>query len=105
MKRMNQKKDDVIAVDGLSYVGKSTLARELARMTGYTHVNTGTMYRALARLALQKRIDLLNRVELIALAERTSMDFRTQGDSLRIMINGEDWTDGISDDRSEEHTS
>ncbi|MDD9951618.1 MAG: (d)CMP kinase [Zetaproteobacteria bacterium] len=46
---MNQKKDTfVIAVDGPSGSGKSSLCRETARRLGMTHINTGSYYRVIA---------------------------------------------------------
>ena len=36
----------IIAIDGHSSCGKSTLAKALAKALGYAHINTGSMYRA-----------------------------------------------------------
>jgi CMP/dCMP kinase len=47
----------VVAIDGPAGVGKSTLARRLAEDLGLRYVNTGLMYRALARAALDRGID------------------------------------------------
>jgi CMP/dCMP kinase len=47
----------VVAIDGPAGVGKSTLARRLAADLGLRYVNTGLMYRALARAALDRGID------------------------------------------------
>lgn len=43
----------IIAIDGFSSTGKSTLAKELARHLGYIYVDTGAMYRAVALFAMQ----------------------------------------------------
>jgi len=42
-----------IAVDGYSSCGKSTMAKHLAKMIGYTYVDTGAMYRAIALYAIR----------------------------------------------------
>ena len=42
-----------IAIDGFSGCGKSTLARDLAESVGYTFVDTGAMYRAIALLGIE----------------------------------------------------
>lgn len=47
MKKIN------IAVDGLSSCGKSTLAKDLAKKIGYTYIDSGAMYRAVALYALR----------------------------------------------------
>lgn len=43
----------VIAIDGYSSCGKSTMAKDLARKIGYTYIDTGAMYRAVTCYALQ----------------------------------------------------
>lgn len=42
-----------IAIDGFSSCGKSTMAKDLARATGYIYVDTGAMYRAVTLFALR----------------------------------------------------
>jgi cytidylate kinase len=44
----------IIAVDGLSSCGKSTMAKTLARTIEYTYIDTGAMYRAVTLYALQQ---------------------------------------------------
>lgn len=44
----------IVAVDGFSSCGKSTMAKELARETGYIYVDTGAMYRAVSLFCIQK---------------------------------------------------
>jgi cytidylate kinase len=43
----------IIAIDGFSSTGKSTLAKELAKHLGYVYVDTGAMYRAVALFSMQ----------------------------------------------------
>ena len=43
----------IVAIDGLSACGKSTMARELAQEVGYTYIDTGAMYRAVTLYALR----------------------------------------------------
>jgi cytidylate kinase len=43
----------IIAIDGFSSTGKSTLAKQLAKHLGYVYVDTGAMYRAVALYAMQ----------------------------------------------------
>ncbi|MDR1499686.1 MAG: (d)CMP kinase [Tannerellaceae bacterium] len=44
----------IIAIDGHSSAGKSTMARDLAREIGYTYIDTGAMYRAVTLYAIRK---------------------------------------------------
>lgn len=62
------KKKIIIAIDGFSSTGKSTLAKELARHLGYVYVDTGAMYRAVAFFAMQNGYidkDFLDKESLI----------------------------------------
>ena len=51
---MQMEKRIIIAVDGVSSSGKSTMAKDLARTLGYTYIDTGAMYRAVTLYALQQ---------------------------------------------------
>ena len=51
---MSQKKKIIIAIDGYSSTGKSTLAKHLAKEIGYIYVDTGAMYRAVAYYAMKQ---------------------------------------------------
>lgn len=58
----------IIAIDGFSSTGKSTLAKELAKHLGYVYVDTGAMYRAVALFAMQNNCigtDFLDKEKLI----------------------------------------
>jgi CMP/dCMP kinase len=79
----------IIAIDGPLASGKSTVARELAKVLGFTYLNTGAMYRAVA-LALR---DAGIGSDDPALAEKIapvlkSIDIRFDGE--RVMLNGRD---------------
>jgi CMP/dCMP kinase len=60
----------VIAIDGAAGVGKSTLARGLARALEVPYLNTGAMYRALTLAALDAGVDLDDGVALAELMHR-----------------------------------
>lgn len=46
----------IVAIDGYSSCGKSTMAKTLARKIGYTYIDSGAMYRAVTLFALEKGI-------------------------------------------------
>lgn len=46
----------IIAIDGFSSCGKSTMAKTLARKLGYIYVDTGAMYRAVTLYAMRHRL-------------------------------------------------
>src|SRR5580698_10678888 len=85
------RKTIIIAIDGPAGAGKSTIARSLAGRLGFTYIDTGAMYRAVALWALRASIDLddMHRREQLAKAADIAFD----GD--RVILNGEDVTAAI----------
>jgi cytidylate kinase len=53
----------VIAIDGFSSSGKSTMAKDLAKSIGYTYIDTGAMYRAVTLYCLQNNIIADNQID------------------------------------------
>ena len=49
-------KNIIVAIDGYSSCGKSTLAKQIAKEKGYIYIDTGAMYRSIALYALRKNI-------------------------------------------------
>ncbi|MGI6787633.1 MAG: (d)CMP kinase [Acholeplasmataceae bacterium] len=47
-----------LAIDGPAASGKSTISAQLAKRLGWNHIDTGSMYRAVTLIALEKEIDL-----------------------------------------------
>ena len=85
----------IIAIDGPSGAGKSTVARMLARQLGYTYVESGAMYRAVALIALQRGCDLSDAASLEKLAAEAKIDFEFRDAANRILVNGVDVTQAI----------
>jgi cytidylate kinase len=81
----------VVAIDGPAGAGKSTIARRLAERLGFTYIDTGAMYRAVALWALRQAVDTadMHRLEQLALAAEIRL---APG---RIDLNGEDVTQAI----------
>lgn len=80
----------VIAIDGTSGAGKSTAGRALAERLGYTFIDTGAMYRALALKALREQVPVDSEERLAELAARTRIDL--VGGGRRVELDGEDVT-------------
>lgn len=86
--------DLIIAIDGPAGAGKSSVARGLAEYLGYTYIDTGAMYRAVAWLGLRCGI-VENEEELTRLASDMKFEFIRQDGAQRIVVNGCDITDEI----------
>ena len=80
-----------MAIDGPAGAGKSTIARRLAGRLGFTYIDTGAMYRAVALWALRQKVDWddMHRMEQLAMAAEIEL---SPG---RIHLNGEDISEAI----------
>jgi CMP/dCMP kinase len=85
----------IIAIDGPVGSGKSTVARRVAGLLGYTYLDSGAMYRAVAWKALRDGIPLDSPALLEALASRVRIDLALRGGKLHVILDGEDITDWI----------
>jgi cytidylate kinase len=72
----------VIAIDGPAGAGKSTVARGVAKELGFTYLDSGAMYRAVALAALERGIDLDDDERLGELAWGLDVDF--DGGTIRL---------------------
>jgi CMP/dCMP kinase len=73
----------VIAIDGFSSTGKSTLAKQLANKLKYVYVDTGAMYRAIALFAMQNNFigqDFINKEALIERLSDILLQFKYNPD-------------------------
>jgi cytidylate kinase len=80
----------IIAIDGPSGAGKGTVARTLAARLGYTHVDTGAMYRGVAWLAGHNGLDLSDEDAVTAVADAAGFDLGSE-----IRVDGHDITRAI----------
>ena len=85
----------IIAIDGPSAAGKSTLAKRLAKDLGFTYLDTGAMYRALALKVLRESIDIGNDAALTKLMDGTEIDLVEKGGKLQVLLDGEDVSEAI----------
>jgi cytidylate kinase len=80
----------VVAIDGPSGAGKSTTGRALAAQLGYTYIDTGAMYRALAFKAMQAGISLDAEEALATLCRASRIELTDGG--RRVLLDGGDVT-------------
>ncbi|HWE23312.1 MAG TPA: (d)CMP kinase, partial [Myxococcales bacterium] len=84
----------IVAIDGPAGAGKSTVARELARRLGFTIVDTGAIYRAVALAAQRAGVDWEDDKRLAALLDGAA--FRLSfADDTRVLLDGDDVTAAI----------
>jgi cytidylate kinase len=95
----------VIAIDGPSGVGKSTISRMLAKRLGFRYIDTGAMYRALAFWARHQGISLEDPIALSRLGKELDIVYTETPEGLRVLANGKDVTEelrkpGVGEDAS-----
>jgi cytidylate kinase len=85
----------IIAIDGPVGSGKSTVARRVAEMLGYTHLDSGAMYRAVGLKALRDGVPLDSPAGLSELAGAVRIDLVPRDGKLLVLLDGEDVTEQI----------
>lgn len=87
----------VIAIDGPSGVGKGTVSRAVAKQLGWHYLDSGAIYRCLAKAATEKDIALDDERGLVQLAKEMDLSFGLEDNSSEplIMLNGNDVSDSL----------
>jgi len=91
----NRMRRPIIAIDGPAASGKSTVAKIVAERLGYTYIDTGAMYRAVAVKAMEAGIPLEEPDRIVELANRLDIHFRQVDGEQRIFADGQDVTEAI----------
>lgn len=85
-----------IAIDGPAGAGKSTVAKIVAKKLGFTYIDTGAMYRAIALKTLIDGVNPEDTQGLARLAEAVSVSLvMDKGGEMKVFLNGEDVTERI----------
>ena len=95
----------VVAIDGPSGSGKSSVSREVARRLGLAYLDTGAMYRALTWWCLDQGVDLHDRAATAAAGEGLPLVITTDPFDVRIEVAGTDVSELIRTTRVSEQVS
>ena len=93
---LNMNNKIIVAIDGYSSCGKSTIAKALAKHAGYTYVDTGAMYRAVALYVRRNKptptpsLKEMEHEAIVSLLENVHIDFIQKLDGQHVTLNGED---------------
>ncbi|MGZ3684160.1 MAG: (d)CMP kinase [Bdellovibrionota bacterium] len=82
-------KKPIVAIDGPAGSGKSTVAKMLAKRLGYTHIDTGALYRGVALLALRAGVSPEEEGAVVASAKGAQVEVRSLPDGNLLHVNGE----------------
>jgi len=89
----NNRRLVVVAIDGPAAAGKSTIARRLADRLGFTYIDTGAMYRAVALWARRQNVDAADMHRMEQLARAAAIEL--EPGNCRVLLNGEEVSDAI----------
>jgi cytidylate kinase len=78
-----------VAIDGPAAAGKSTVAKKVAQVLGFTYIDTGAMYRAVTNAVIEKGLDPKSEAQAVTLLPNMSIELLPDG---RVVCNGEDVT-------------
>ncbi|MDO9575915.1 MAG: (d)CMP kinase [bacterium] len=85
----------IVTIDGTSASGKSTTARKVAKELGFTYIDTGAMYRAVALYCIENRIDIHNQRTVADASIKVDIRFDIGNDVNHIFLNKREITDLI----------
>ena len=91
-----------VAIDGPAAAGKSTVAKKVAEIKGYTYIDTGAMYRAFTWYCLEKGVDCQNEAQCVALIPEVRIKLRPGG---TVLCNDMDITRPIREPRVSSNVS
>lgn len=95
MMQKNEPKKITIAIDGPAASGKSTTAKLVAHKLGYLHIDTGAMYRALTLKALDEKIDLSDKKEIVHLSQVSTIQLEVKDGTTKVFLDGMEVTKRI----------
>ena len=84
---MKRDGDSIVTIDGPSGVGKSTVARRVAELLGFSCLDTGAMYRAVALKVGEAEVDPRDSASLSRLLSGTAVEFSPEG---HVFLDGRD---------------
>jgi cytidylate kinase len=85
----------MVAIDGYSSCGKSTLAKALAKELHFIYVDSGAMYRAVALYFLRNNVDLTDGMQIREALKNVHLNFHSRDYQTHITLNDEEVSDEI----------
>ena len=79
----------IIAIDGPAATGKSTSAKLVSQKLGFTHLDTGAMYRCVTLLVLRNNVEINNQDHLASLLKNFQLDIKKNGKDHLFLLEGE----------------
>lgn len=85
----------VVAIDGYSSCGKSTLAKALAKKLGFIYIDSGAMYRAVTLYFIRNQVDSTSHDAVIDALQHIELNFHSRDYESHITLNGKEVSEEI----------
>lgn len=97
----------VIAIDGFSGCGKSSTAKAIAKILGYTYIDSGAMYRAATLHFLENKVNLENKEDVLSNLKKLKISFDINPETRKqeTFLNGKNVENEIRSMRVSDHVS
>lgn len=89
------RKNLVVAIDGYSSCGKSTLAKALAKKLGFIYIDSGAMYRAVTLYFIRNQISCTDELAVADALQHIELNFHARDYESHITLNGEEVSEEI----------
>lgn len=89
------RKNIIVAIDGYSSCGKSTLAKALAKRLGFIYIDSGAMYRAVTLYFIRNHVDINNETAVKDALNHIELNFHARDYESHILLNGEEVSEEI----------
>lgn len=89
------RKNLVVAIDGYSSCGKSTLAKALAKKLGFIYIDSGAMYRAVTLYFIRNKVDINDQAAIDDALKHIELNFHSRDYESHILLNGEEVSEEI----------
>ncbi|WP_457624783.1 (d)CMP kinase [Persephonella sp.] len=80
----------IITIDGPAGSGKSTIAKMIAKELGFTYIDTGAMYRAVALKIKRSGVDPDDPLSVVKVLQSTQIDLIPSENGVKVFLDGED---------------
>jgi cytidylate kinase len=91
----HMRKNLVVAIDGYSSCGKSTLAKALAKKLGFIYIDSGAMYRAVTLFFIRNHVNINDHDAVTDALQHIELNFHSRDYESHITLNGEEVSEEI----------
>lgn len=95
----------IIAIDGPSGSGKSSVSKRVGNALGFLHVDSGALYRIMTWQCLENKIDTTDPAAIAAFSQKVEVSFAPQDGAIHFLVNGKEPGNAIRTPEINQHAS